>query len=96
MSNHTTPHPIWAILREQGRYNLVWLAERTGYSHGHVKSVAVGLQPAGPRFRAACARLLDLPVSVLFHGATAPGDPPIGESDSTSPVGADLSAVRLR
>ena len=68
MSNHTTPHPIWQRLREEGRYNLVWLAERTGFSHSHVKGVAAGIQNAGPRFRAACAELLGVDESVLFHG----------------------------
>src|SRR5690242_2232836 len=69
--------PIRAHLREEGRYNLVWLARRTGYSHSHVKAMATGRYPTGPRFRAACAALLGLPERDLFHGtssASAPGD----------------------
>jgi hypothetical protein len=57
--------PIWLILREQGR-SMVWLARKIGYSHSHTKGVAIGLQPASARFRAACAVALDLPESVLF------------------------------
>ena len=67
MENHTTPHQIWDILREQGRYNLVWLAARTGYSHSRVKAMACGMAPCAPRFRAACAALLGMPERDLFH-----------------------------
>ena len=75
MSNHTAPHhPIWGLLREQGRYNLVWLAARTGYSHGHVKAVAAGIQRPGPRFRAACADALGMAEAELF----APDAEPCG------------------
>src|SRR5262245_23961621 len=58
--------PIWTVLKDEGRYNLVWLAERTGYSHSHVKAIAVGREAASPRFRAACAALLERPERELF------------------------------
>lgn len=83
-------HPIWRILREQGRYNLVWLAERTEYSHSHVKAMASGRWPCLARFRAACARLLEMDESALFHGAPyesapeadAPTEAPNGRADT--------------
>lgn len=59
--------PIWGLLREEGRYNLVWLARRVGYSHSHVKAIAAGLEKASPRFRAACALLLGRPEADLFN-----------------------------
>lgn len=61
---------IWRILREQGRYNLIWLAGKTGFSHSHVKAVATGKFPPSADFRAACAGALDIPADVLF---TSPG-----------------------
>lgn len=60
------PDPIWGILREQGRYNLVWLAGKTGYSHSHVKAIAAGAEKPSPRFRAACAAVLCMTESDLF------------------------------
>ena len=77
------PDPIWAYLREEGRYNLVWLARRTGYSHSHVKAIASGKERPGPKFRRACADLLGLAEAELFHtdepsSAAAPEDPPVG------------------
>src|SRR5262245_16124995 len=75
--------PIWTVLKDEGRYNLVWLAERTGYSHSHVKAIAVGREAASPRFRAACAALLERPEAELFdqggssEGHTSPSDRPV-------------------
>lgn len=63
--------PIWSILREQGRYNLVWLAEKTGYSHSHVKALASGRFPAPKAFRERCTALLGIPERHLFD---LPGD----------------------
>lgn len=65
-------HPIWDVLREQGRYNLVWLAEKTGYSHSHVKAIATGRYPPPIEFRARCASLLGLPERLLFVDQPAP------------------------
>jgi len=62
--------PIWARLRGEGR-SLVWLARATGYSYSHVKAVAAGIQPAGRRFRAACARVLAAEEDALFHADRA-------------------------
>lgn len=96
MNHHTTPHPIWGVLREQGRYNLVWLAERTGFSHSHVKGVAAGIQRPGPRFRAACARVLGVDETDLFHGGapcerTSEGD----RSNTGSAIDGESTAVVL-
>ena len=60
-----SPHPIWRIMKHQQR-TLIWLAERTGYSHSHVKGVAASQWPASPAFRAKCTFALDLPEDVLF------------------------------
>jgi hypothetical protein len=69
-------HPVFDIVMiEQGR-SLTWLARETRYSHGHVKNMAAGLQSAGPRFRAACARVLNIPESVLFHDGVSSASPP--------------------
>ena len=87
------PDPIWGYLRDEGRYNLVWLAQRTGYSHSHVKALASGVQRPGPRFRAACARVLKLPEGDLFHGSddssvSAPESPDGSDSHAGFVAGA--------
>jgi hypothetical protein len=71
----TRRDPLWGVLRDQGRYNLVWLARTTGYSHSHVKAMAAGSQPASPRFRAACARVLGMREQDLFHSGDSSSRP---------------------
>jgi hypothetical protein len=62
--------PIFALLDERGvRYS--WLADQTGYSKQHVWNVSSGVFAPGPKFRAACARVMGLPESDLFHPADA-------------------------
>mgnify|MGYP001584447692 FL=1 len=76
------PDPIWAVLREQGRYNLVWLAGRTGYSHSHVKAFASGARRPSARFRAGCARLLGMPEFDLFLHDGSNASQPEGSPDT--------------
>lgn len=56
---------LWAVMEEQGR-SLDWLARQTGYSLSHVRNVRYGTANAGPEFREACAKALQIPVGVLF------------------------------
>lgn len=72
-------HPIFGILRERGLMQR-WLARETGISYAHVRSVAAGIQPAGPKFRAACVEAMQMPESQLFHGA--PSERPSEEDGS--------------
>lgn len=58
--------PIWEILRHQRR-SYLWLADRTGYSHSHIKAIATGRFPPSPDFRKKCAFALDLPEHHLFN-----------------------------
>jgi hypothetical protein len=58
-------HPIWGIL-EYRDLSMGWLARRIGYSHSQVKNVRYSGATATPEFRKQCARVLDLPESVLF------------------------------
>lgn len=96
MQNRTGPnrgpqHPVFRIVMvDQGR-SLIWLTREASrasdrpFSHAYVKAVSAGIEKGSPRFRAACAALLGMPVSDLFHGvsdASQPeGDPTTG-SDS--------------
>lgn len=86
-------HPIWGVLREQGRYNLVWLAERTGFSHSHVKAMATDRAPCSPRFRRECARVLQMREADLFHSdsSTTPDEP--GEDDRAGIAGLGVYAT---
>lgn len=90
------PDPIWAHLREEGRYNLVWLARRTGYSHSHVKAMATGRYPTGPRFRAACAALLGLAEADLFHSTDSSASTPRGTDGSDNGAGTAVGAPPYR
>jgi hypothetical protein len=83
-------HPVFAIVRADGRH-FRWLAQRIGYSHSHVKNVACGQFPATPRFRAACARLLDMPESVLFHANGSSASRPAGPPNTGSDDGAGIA-----
>ncbi len=64
---HSKQHPIWLILKEQGR-SKVWLARSINYSYCYVKGVAAGTFGASAEFRRRCAVALNLPESVLFVG----------------------------
>lgn len=75
-------HPIWDILRHQGR-SLKWLADRSEYNPKYVRGIACGWFPAAAEFRQKCARVMDLPESVLF----LPAPPSTGASDSTGTLG---------
>jgi hypothetical protein len=74
---HTAPnrtgqaHPIVGILHGQGR-KATWLAGQANVSRSYASLMCNGRRPATPHFRAACAKALGLPESVLFHddGAT--------------------------
>jgi len=79
--------PLWAILRDEGRYNLIWLAARTGYSHSHVKAVAAGREAASPRFRAAVAALLKRPEGELFDQGDASATPQRGANHREGTAG---------
>jgi transcriptional regulator with XRE-family HTH domain len=57
-------HPIWQILREQGRNN-VWLAKRTGYRYTYVRQMACGAEPVTAEFRRRAAEVLNVPESIL-------------------------------
>ena len=58
---------MFAIVRhDQGR-SLKWLARETAFSYSYVRMVAAGIEKGSRRFRAACAQLLGMDVSVLFH-----------------------------
>lgn len=93
-TRHRYPrHPIWAVLRQQGRYNLVWLAAGTRYSHSHVKAIAAGFSPAGPVFRARCAALLGLDEAELFVQADTSSAPPPSEDGASIRAGTAVEAV---
>jgi transcriptional regulator with XRE-family HTH domain len=62
---HKPNHPIWEVLRGQGR-KLPWLARRTRYSYGYVRLIACGAADPSKEFRQACASALDMPESLLF------------------------------
>lgn len=82
--NRTEQHPVFRIVRfDQGR-SLVWLARETGFSYGYVRMVAANLEKGSPRFRAACARVLGLPESVLFHGGSSDASPSEDAPDTGS------------
>jgi len=81
------PHPIVAVLREQGR-SQTWLALKLGLSVWHTNRVLHGWKPASPAVRRACARLLGVGESELFHGHDSHA-PPVREADAR-----DGAAVR--
>lgn len=58
-------HPIWAIMREEGR-TLRWLAKRIGYQDLHLYAVRAGRRGVSPRLRRACAAALGRPESELW------------------------------
>ncbi|MBX6770853.1 MAG: helix-turn-helix transcriptional regulator [Chloroflexi bacterium] len=64
---------IAEILEHQGR-TMTWLAKRTGYSRWHVNRVVNGAEPPSPRFRAECARALDIPEHLLFFEKDCPSN----------------------
>ena len=74
------PHPIVAVLREQGR-SQTWLALKLGLSVWHTNRVLHGWKPASPAVRRACARLLGIGESELFHGRDSSA-PPVREGDA--------------
>lgn len=84
------PHPIVAVLRDQGRLQS-WLARRIGRSHEHTNRVLNGLHPATADFRAACATALGLTEDELFHDTSGAGAS-VGSDGSTSRAGVAVRA----
>lgn len=58
-------HPLQVIILAQGR-NQRWLAREAGVSEFHLSRVLRGRVPATDDLRMRCARVLCLPVEVLF------------------------------
>ena len=63
--------PIWEIMEHQGR-TLEWLARRTGVPSSSVRKFKCGAAQPPASFRAACAKVLDIPEHVLFLSSECP------------------------
>jgi len=77
-------------MHEQGR-TLRWLARETGVSRSYVKAVSAGIERGSPRFRAACARVLGMAISDLFHDGVSSASPSSGDTEQGSEYGAGIA-----
>jgi len=80
------PHPARLVLVDR-RISVAAVAAQLGYNASHVSSVLYRRHPATPAFRAALAKLLDLPESKLFD------DEPPSERKSRFPGNELLGAT---
>jgi hypothetical protein len=75
------PHPIRRVLREQGR-SIAWLSRQIKRGDSYTRGVVNDHWPATADFRLRCARALQLPQDVLFHG----GSSNAGQPEDTAPT----------
>jgi len=86
MPGFRRPHPARLVLVDR-RLSIAAVAAQLGYNASYVSSVLYHRHPATPAFRAALAKLLDLPESRLFD------DEPPSQRRSRSP-GDELLGAR--
>lgn len=64
-------HPIWDVLRRQGRYQ-TWLAEATGYSYGHIRSMSCGRMPTSKPFAIKAAEVMGVDLDEVLAADASP------------------------
>lgn len=98
MNTNTTTRirqPIAGVMRREA-LTLVWLGRRTGFHPTYLSRVFNGFEPATATVRSRCARALDMPEGVLFHGDGASGaSRPEGNSADGSDTQDDGTALGL-
>lgn len=57
-------HPIWDELKRQGRRQ-IWVHQATGYSYGHIRSMACGRMPTSRPFAVKLAALMGINLDSL-------------------------------